>query len=160
MTSCLQSSASFKATKITTEETWICFFLDWCFKRIKNIIVTGDSALQSPDSKSQILQVNRNTSSARPQEKKKKKRKNQNRIYSQSKANQRKRTKVHHRPELFVSKEVSDVWVNNVLLLQRARNVDCLGNTLPWWKVLTLWLLKGQDLDSGVFTGKSQIQTE
>lgn len=127
VTSCLHSSASFKASKITTEETWICFFLDWCFKRIKNIIVMGDSALQSPDSKSQILQVNRNTSSARPQEKK---RKNQNRIYSQSKANQRKRTKIHHRPELFVSKEVSDVWVNNVLLLQRARNADCLGNTL------------------------------
>lgn len=35
MTSCLHSSASFKASKITTEGTWISFFLDWCFKRRK-----------------------------------------------------------------------------------------------------------------------------
>lgn len=42
----------------------------------------------------------------------------QNGIYSQSKANQRKRTKVYRPPELLQSKEVSDVWVNSIPLLQ------------------------------------------
>lgn len=32
------------------------------------------------------------------------------------------------------------------------------GDTLPWWKVLTLWLLKGHGL--GVFIGKPRIQTK
>lgn len=116
-----------------------------------NISVTGYPGLQSPDSKSQLLPSCSRLIEILPWPDHSTK---QNRIYGLSKANQRKRTKVYQQPELFRSKEVSDVWVNNVLLLQRALNADCLGNSLPWWKVLTLWLLKGQDLDSGVFIGK------
>lgn len=45
----------------------------------------------------------------------------QNGIYSQSKANQRKRTKVYRPPELLWNEEVSDVWVNSIPLLYSPR---------------------------------------
>lgn len=153
MTSCPHNSASFQGSKITTEGTWISFFLDWGFNSEKHKCYRI-LRLQSPDSKSQLLSSCSRLIEILPWLDPSTK---QNRIYSQSKANQRKRTKVYQQPELFRSKELSDVWVNNVLVLQRALDADCLGNTLPWWKVLTLWLLKGQGL--GVFIGKPQIQT-
>lgn len=45
----------------------------------------------------------------------------QNGIYSQSKANQRKRTKVYRPPELLWNEEVGDVWVSSIPLLQSPR---------------------------------------
>lgn len=156
MTVCPHVSASFQACKITAERTWISFsYFGSSWK--KSISVSGRSGPQAPDTKSQLLPSCSRLIEILPWPDPSTE---QNGIYSQSKANQRKRTKVYRQPELLRSKEVSDVWVNNVLLLQRALDADCLGSTLPWWKALTLWLMKGQDLDSGVFIWKPQIQTK
>lgn len=57
----------------------------------------------------------------------------QNGIYSQSKANQRKRTKVYRPPELLQSKEVSDVQQHSLASepsMQIAWGVPCIDGEL------------------------------